>query len=210
MFTSPQQGWITNTPPHNYPRWGSWLLTSDPLLHLQHLPSPRTILWLSLVSIFSFYQPPHMLCWHVACCVCQLVNARCTAADKDQKDITNNRLLTGERDTQVPSRKPLLTSPDPPHHPPTCPLPSPAAKSHHLHLPRATWPLHSKVLPCWLAVIVSFTHGLSSVLTSFLKEQFDMLGKYTYSRCSRELDRKIKTILISKVWSYSQQTVSIA
>ncbi|XP_051283304.1 neurobeachin-like protein 1 isoform X1 [Dicentrarchus labrax] len=31
----------------------------------------------------------------------KLVNARCTAADKDQKDITNNRLLTGERDTQV-------------------------------------------------------------------------------------------------------------
>eukprot|EP00064_Thunnus_orientalis_P017246 superscaffoldBa00003616_g17326 len=31
----------------------------------------------------------------------RLVNARCTAADKDQKDITNNRLLTGERDTQV-------------------------------------------------------------------------------------------------------------
>ncbi|KAA8579540.1 hypothetical protein FQN60_006633 [Etheostoma spectabile] len=30
----------------------------------------------------------------------KLVNARCTAADKDQKDITNNRLLTGERDTQ--------------------------------------------------------------------------------------------------------------
>ncbi|XP_051798116.1 neurobeachin-like protein 1 isoform X1 [Acanthochromis polyacanthus] len=31
----------------------------------------------------------------------KLVNARCTAADKDQKDITNNRLLTGERDSQV-------------------------------------------------------------------------------------------------------------
>ncbi|XP_057674721.1 neurobeachin-like protein 1 isoform X1 [Corythoichthys intestinalis] len=31
----------------------------------------------------------------------KLVNARCTAADKDQKDITNNRLLTGETDTQV-------------------------------------------------------------------------------------------------------------
>ncbi|XP_010789695.1 neurobeachin-like protein 1 [Notothenia coriiceps] len=31
----------------------------------------------------------------------KLVNARCTAADKDQKDITNNRLQTGERDTQV-------------------------------------------------------------------------------------------------------------
>ncbi|XP_049608212.1 neurobeachin-like protein 1 isoform X1 [Syngnathus scovelli] len=31
----------------------------------------------------------------------KLVNARCTAADKDQKDITNNRLLTGGRDTQV-------------------------------------------------------------------------------------------------------------
>ncbi|KAM8904058.1 neurobeachin-like protein 1 isoform 2-T3 [Spinachia spinachia] len=31
----------------------------------------------------------------------KLVNARCTAADKDQKDITNNRLLTRERDTQV-------------------------------------------------------------------------------------------------------------
>ncbi|XP_034461449.1 neurobeachin-like protein 1 isoform X1 [Hippoglossus hippoglossus] len=31
----------------------------------------------------------------------KLVNARCTAADKDQKDITNNRLLTAERDTQV-------------------------------------------------------------------------------------------------------------
>nr|XP_020489803.1 neurobeachin-like protein 1 isoform X1 [Labrus bergylta] len=31
----------------------------------------------------------------------KLVNARCTAADKDQKDITNNMLLTGERDTQV-------------------------------------------------------------------------------------------------------------
>lgn len=38
-------------------------------------------------------------------CVCQLVNARCTAADKDQKDITNNMLLTGERDTQVPQGK---------------------------------------------------------------------------------------------------------
>lgn len=54
-----------------------------------------------------------MLCWHVACCLCQLVNARCTAADKDQKDITNNRLLTGERDTQVPQRKPYRPSPDP-------------------------------------------------------------------------------------------------
>nr|XP_057907467.1 neurobeachin-like protein 1 isoform X2 [Doryrhamphus excisus] len=31
----------------------------------------------------------------------KLVNARCTAADKDQKDITNNRLLTRDRDTQV-------------------------------------------------------------------------------------------------------------
>ncbi|XP_034031730.1 neurobeachin-like protein 1 isoform X2 [Thalassophryne amazonica] len=31
----------------------------------------------------------------------KLVNTRCTAADKDQKDITNNRLLTGEADAQV-------------------------------------------------------------------------------------------------------------
>uniref|UniRef100_A0A2I4BEJ2 Neurobeachin-like protein 2 n=1 Tax=Austrofundulus limnaeus TaxID=52670 RepID=A0A2I4BEJ2_AUSLI len=31
----------------------------------------------------------------------KLVNARCTAADKDQKDITNNRLQTGEGDAQV-------------------------------------------------------------------------------------------------------------
>ncbi|XP_028319544.1 neurobeachin-like protein 1 isoform X2 [Gouania willdenowi] len=31
----------------------------------------------------------------------KLVNARCTAADKDQKDKTNNRLLTGEGDAQV-------------------------------------------------------------------------------------------------------------
>ncbi|RVE75339.1 hypothetical protein OJAV_G00015710 [Oryzias javanicus] len=31
----------------------------------------------------------------------KLVNARCTAADKDQKDITNNMLQTGEGDTQV-------------------------------------------------------------------------------------------------------------
>ncbi|KAM4537797.1 neurobeachin-like protein 1 isoform 2-T2 [Fundulus diaphanus] len=31
----------------------------------------------------------------------KLVNARCTAEDKDQKDITNNRLQTGERDIQV-------------------------------------------------------------------------------------------------------------
>nr|XP_046237948.1 neurobeachin-like protein 1 isoform X2 [Scatophagus argus] len=31
----------------------------------------------------------------------KLVNVRCTAADKDQKDITNNMLLTGEGDTQV-------------------------------------------------------------------------------------------------------------
>ncbi|XP_041835153.1 neurobeachin-like protein 1 isoform X2 [Melanotaenia boesemani] len=31
----------------------------------------------------------------------KLVNARCTAPDKDQKDITNNRLQTGEGDTQV-------------------------------------------------------------------------------------------------------------
>lgn len=76
------------------------LAPSPPLITSFLLPC--TVLCLSLVS---FYQPPHMLCWHVACCVYQLVNARCTAADKDQKDITNNRLLTGERDTQVPPRK---------------------------------------------------------------------------------------------------------
>lgn len=116
---------------------------SPPLLHLQHLSSRCTIPWLPLVSILSLYQPPHMLCWHVACCVCQLVNARCTAADKDQKDITNNRLLTGERDTQVPPRKPppQLTRLHPPtiHLPALCPhlLPTPTTFT----LPK---PLHSK------------------------------------------------------------------
>lgn len=139
MFTSPQQGWITNTPSNSDPCWGSWLLTSHPLPHLQH-PSPALSSDSPLTPFSLSVNPPflHMLCWHVACCVCQLVNARCTAADKDQKDITNNRLLTGERDTQVPPRKspPQLTPS--PHHPPTCPLPSPAAKSHHLHLTGAT------------------------------------------------------------------------
>lgn len=90
---------------------GSRLLSSHPLLHLQH---PSLALCSDYPSSpFSFFLNPslHVPCWHVACCVCQLVNARCTAADKDQKDITNNRLLTGERDTQVPPREspPQLT-----------------------------------------------------------------------------------------------------
>lgn len=157
MFTSPQQGWITNTPPHNDPCWGSWLLTSHPLLHLQHLPCPPApSSWLPLVSIFSFYQPPHMLCWQVACCVCQLVNARCTAADKDQKDITNNRLLTGERDTQVPPRKPLLTSPNP-HTSTYLPLaltrcPPPSSHQSHMATPRqGTYTALSQIMICnWI------------------------------------------------------------
>ncbi len=104
-----------------------------PSLLLPHHPLP-------LPSHLSSLSTPLMLCWRVACCVCQLVNARCTAADKDQKDLTNNRLLTGERDTQVPPRKPppQLTWPPPPHtfHPPTCSFPSPAAKFPRPH--RAT------------------------------------------------------------------------
>lgn len=76
-------------------------------------------------------------CTCVRACVrvcCQLVNARCTAADKDQKDITNNRLQTGERDTQVLPRKsppPRLTHPPPLSKPPP-PTPSPPT---HQHLP---------------------------------------------------------------------------
>lgn len=116
-------------------------LSPSPQLTTSFLPPLHHPLTLPRLHFLSLVNLPHMLCWHVACCVCQLVNARCTAADKDQKDITNNRLLTGERDTQVPPRKSplqLTRSTHPQYHPLTwpfaltcCQIPPPSPQQSH-------------------------------------------------------------------------------
>lgn len=105
--------WLRLNNSHSFRRWPAMRATAfnlSPYPSLYNIPplhSPLTILCVHVLVVFN--PSVHML-WHIACCVCQLVNARCTAADKDQKDITNNRLLTGERDTQVPLRKSPLYS----------------------------------------------------------------------------------------------------
>lgn len=105
--------WLRLNNSHSFRRWPAMRVTAfnlSPYPSLYNIPplhSPLTILCVHVLVVFN--PSVHML-WHIACCVCQLVNARCTAADKDQKDITNNRLLTGERDTQVPLRKSPLYS----------------------------------------------------------------------------------------------------
>lgn len=106
-------------PSHSFPQWPAlraMAFNLSPYPSLYNIPPLHSPLTIPCVHFLAVFNPSvHMLCWHFACCLCQLVNARCTAADKDQKDITNNRLLTGERDTQVPLRKsplyPAIPSP---------------------------------------------------------------------------------------------------
>lgn len=127
---------------HSLPQWPALRVIAFNLLpypSLYNIPpslhSPLTILCVHFLAVFN--PSVHMLCWHIACCVCQLVNARCTAADKDQKDITNNRLLTGERDTQVPLRKSPLSQPSPAVCPTTLISGSLHSKALALLLPRS-------------------------------------------------------------------------
>lgn len=128
---------------HSFTQWPALRVTAfnlSPYPSLYNIPPLHSPLTIPCVHFLAVFNPSvHMLCWHIACYVCQLVNARCTAADKDQKDITNNRLLTGERDTQVPLRKsPLFpTIPSPAVCPTTIISGSLHSKALALLLPRS-------------------------------------------------------------------------
>lgn len=158
-------------------------LSPSPQLTTSFLPPLHHPLTLPRLHFLSLVNLPHMLCWHVACCVCQLVNARCTAADKDQKDITNNRLLTGERDTQVPPRKSplqLTRSTHPQYHPllTLCPhlLPNPTTFT-------SAEPLHSKTTTLLCARLLFL---IGSCLNRELTESLDCQsagGQHTISPC---------------------------
>lgn len=140
------------------------LLSSPLLTPPPHRSSPHAVLTCRPVVI-------------VVVVVCQLVNARCTAADKDQKDITNNRLLTGERDTQVPPRNhplPSLPSFSLPH--------LPAARSRPLHLTTGGL-LHSKTLALLRARRWFLASGRLTIISSLLHRH--VWGLHMNTGCCR-------------------------
>lgn len=126
------------------------------------------------------------MCAPVHVCVrlcCQLVNARCTTADKDQKDITNNRLQTGERDTQVLPRK-SLTPPSPnsppPHNTTHSPIPPTAFMPRGGHSIASCRGCMQLCVVVWYRPLLIKQGPLRAV---FLLEDYEHLSVETYQLC---------------------------